>query len=114
MKGYALVFFGIVLSVGFASGIVANPAFKDVSKAAVKATKVTLEQARKNALKKIEGKVEEEYSIDDEAGKITAFIFIIKKKDGKKFEVEIDAEDGKVLSAEEIEDDDTEGDPRVF
>ncbi len=114
MKRYALVIFEVVLSVGFVSGTVANPAYTDASPITVNVTKVTLEQARKNALKRIEGKVEEEYSLEDDDGKITAYIFIIKKKDGKKFEVEIDPEDGKVLSAEEVEDEDTEGDPRVY
>ncbi|MEZ5343974.1 MAG: PepSY domain-containing protein [Pyrinomonadaceae bacterium] len=112
MKKYTLFMVGLFVSVGFAGGIVANPAETDTSPMHVIRAKITLEQARKNALKKIEGKVEDEYSLEDDDGKTTSYVFIIKRKDAKRFEVEIDAEDGKVLSAEEIEEGDTEGEPQ--
>lgn len=73
-------------------------------------SKVTIEQARKVALKKVEGTIEEEYSIEDEDGNVTDFVFYIKDKKGKMWEVQIGAEKGDVVSAEMQEDEDS-GDP---
>lgn len=63
--------------------------------------KVTIEEARKIALKKIEGKIEDEYEIEDENEAVITYVFIIKNKEGKIFEVTVDAGTGEILSAAE-------------
>lgn len=73
--------------------------------------KITLEQARKIALKKVEGTVEDEFSIEDDEGNVTDYIFYIKDKNGKTWEVQIEAEKGAVISAEMQEDEDSEDPP---
>ncbi|REJ75657.1 MAG: hypothetical protein DWQ47_09320 [Acidobacteria bacterium] len=70
--------------------------------------KITLEQARKIALKKVEGTVEDEFSIEDDEGNVTDYIFYIKDKKGKTWEVQIGAEKGDIVSAEEQEEVDEE------
>lgn len=75
--------------------------------------RLTVEQARKIALKKVEGTVEEEYTIEDDDENITSYVFIIKNKKNKSFEVHIDANDGAVLSVEEIIEYDEDEDPGV-
>ncbi len=74
-----------------------------------KQSKITIEQARKIALKKVEGKIEDEYTIENEDETVISFVFVIKNKEGKSFEVQVDADDGEILSAEEqTEDSDQE------
>lgn len=113
MKKFALVFIALVISLVFVGGVMAAATRSASSLTIAKAPKVTAEQARKIALKKIEGNIEEEYTLEDDEGEISTYVFIIKqKKDGKMFEVQIDAADGKVISAEEQEDyDDEDEDP---
>lgn len=72
--------------------------------------RITLEQARKIALKRIEGTVEDEFSIEDDEGNATDYIFYIKDKKGKTWEVQIGAEKGDVVSAE-MQPDEDEDDP---
>lgn len=73
-----------------------------------KAVKVTMEQARKIALKKVAGEIEDEYEVEDDDGEITGWVFIIKTKESKIFEVEVEAKDGKVVRSEEQKDDEDE------
>lgn len=70
-----------------------------------KQSKITIEQARKIALKKIEGKIEDEYTIENEDETVISYVFVIKNKEGKSFEVQVDADDGEILSSEEQTDD---------
>lgn len=72
---------------------------------------ITIEEARKIALKRVPGEVEDEYSIEDEEGKTTDYIFYIKDKKGKTWEVQIDAAKGTVVSAEEQTEEDAEDPP---
>jgi hypothetical protein len=112
MKRNALVIFGflILLTVGSVVGKTVSPF--DSRTVSVKFVKVTLEEARKIALKKVAGTVEDEYTFEDEDGKITTFVFIITNKEEKTFEVQIDAENGDVLSSEELADEeDMEDEP---
>lgn len=65
---------------------------------------ITLDEARKIALKKVAGTIEDEFSLEDEEGKVTSYIFVIKDAKGKFWEVEIGAEKGEILSVEKQED----------
>ncbi len=113
MKKFALVFIGLILSLVFVGGVLASGPQKASSQLAAEQSKVTAEQARKIALKKIDGKIEEEYTLEDDEGEVSTYVFIIKqKKDGKMFEVQVDAGNGEVISAEEQESyDDEDEDP---
>lgn len=102
MKKNMLVIFGLLVSLVSAGAVSAKSISQNKNVAAVRSTaKVTQEQARKNALKKVPGAIEDEYTIEDEDENVTTYVFIIKDKKGKNFEVQIDANDGKVLSSEE-------------
>lgn len=68
-------------------------------------SKITVEQARKIALKRVEGTVEDEYTLEDDEGEIDTYVFMIKNKAGKTFEVQIEAAKGEVVSVEEYSDD---------
>lgn len=72
---------------------------------------ITIEEARKIALKRVPGEIEDEYSIEDDEGKTTDYIFYIKDKKGKTWEVQIDAAKGTVVSAEEQTEEDAEDPP---
>lgn len=67
----------------------------------VKPTKITVEQARKIALKKIDGKIEDEYTIEEEDETIFAYVFIIRDANKKMFEIQVEAESGEVLITKE-------------
>jgi uncharacterized membrane protein YkoI len=71
-----------------------------------KKAKISLDEARAIALKRVSGKVIEE-ELEKEKGRLQ-FAFDIRDADGKVFDVEIDAITGEVLQA--IEDDDEDGD----
>lgn len=106
MRKNAYVAFGLLVLLTCA-GVVAGrtPVSPDGGIAALAQTaKITLEQARKIALKKVPGTVDEEYTFEDEDGKITTYVFIIKDTKGKTYEVQIDAAGGDVLSSEELTD----------
>ncbi len=113
MKRNALVAFGLLVLLVPASTILGKNISQVSNVSIVKENKVTIEQARKTALKKVDGTVEDEYTIEDDDEKVTAYVFIIKAKTGKIFEVQIDANNGNVLSSDEqMEDSDSE-DPEV-
>jgi uncharacterized membrane protein YkoI len=113
MKRNALVAFGLLLSLVSASAVMGKEV-RNVSNFSVSnQANITAEQAKKIALKRVEGTVEDEYTIEDEDEKVTTYVFVIKNKAGKIFEVQIDAKDGKVLSVDEQteEAEDTEDPP---
>lgn len=111
MKKNALVAFGLLISLVPTSAVLGKEVSQTTNFTVSKNAGITLEQARKKALEKVPGTVEDEYTIEDEEGTVTTYVFVIKKSDGKKFDVQIDAEKGTVLSAEEQEvyEEDSEG-----
>ncbi len=112
MKKSALVF-GIVLMLGLAGSSFGLSGVSSSNRAVIEVTKVTVEQARKAALKRVEGTVEDEYTYEDDDGEVDTYIFIIKNKAGKTFEVQIGAEKGDVVSVEEYteEGEDSDNEP---
>lgn len=103
MKKNALVVLGLLVSLVSAGAVVGKSISPENSSLMIaQAVKITLEQARKIALKRVDGSIEEEFTIEDEEENITTYVFIIKDKKDKSFEVQIDAENGAVLSVEEI------------
>jgi hypothetical protein len=71
---------------------------------------VTIEEARKIALKKVPGTVEDEFSLEDDDGNTTAYIFVIKDAKKKVWEVQVGASKGDIVSVEEQESDDEDTD----
>lgn len=100
-----LFLFAAVMAVTLSTAVFASGGPSD------RAAKITLEEARKIALKKVEGTVEDEFSIEDDEGKVTDYIFYIKDKKGKTWEVQIGAEKGEVVSAEMLEEEDSDVPP---
>ncbi|MDH3493284.1 MAG: PepSY domain-containing protein [Acidobacteriota bacterium] len=106
MKKNALVVSGLVTllalaGIGFGMSLTpSGAAFADNGE------KVTAEQAKAIAVKRVPGTVQDEYTFEDDEGEIETYVFIIKNKDDKVFEVQIAAEDGEVISVEEYVDDD--------
>lgn len=74
-------------------------------------TKIPIEKAREIALKRVPGTVEEEFAIEDEDGKVTDYIFYIKDKKDKTWEVQIGADKGEVVNAEMVDDEDDSDEP---
>ncbi len=106
MKKNALAVIGIVavLVLGII-GVSANTVAQENnsnSVATVGKPKLTVEAARKIALRKYSGEITEETTLEEEDGKIISYIFKIKKGD-KNYEVEIDADSGDVLYADEAQ-----------
>jgi uncharacterized membrane protein YkoI len=103
MKKNALIVIGIVtvLVVGII-GVSAQTVAQSNGNSVVvtKTPKVSVEQARKIALKKIDGKITEEFTLEEEDGKIIAYAFKIKDAKNKMFEVQVDATSGEILYAE--------------
>lgn len=64
-----------------------------------KKAKITMEEARAIALKRVGGKIVEE-DLEKEDGRLQ-YAFDIRTSDGKLFDVEIDAETGEILYADE-------------
>ncbi|QQS43091.1 MAG: PepSY domain-containing protein [Acidobacteriota bacterium] len=100
-----LVLFAVLLALALSSAVSASGTASDGK------AKITLEEARKIALKKVEGTVEDEFSIEDDEGNVTDYIFYIKDKKGKTWEVQIGAEKGEIVSAEMQEEVDSEDPP---
>lgn len=73
-----------------------------------KQAKITKEQARKIALKRVPGEIIEA-EIEKEKGKLI-WSFDIRKEDGTIWDVEIDAKNGKVLQAVEDNEDEDDND----
>ncbi len=116
MKKNVLTALGLLILL-VSTGVVFGKNVKQVNNVnAAKSAKITIEQARKIALKKVEGKIEDEYTIENEDESVISFVFIIKNKEGKTFEVQVDADNGEILSAEEqkedMEDQDSEEPPQ--
>ncbi|MGI8670085.1 MAG: PepSY domain-containing protein [Aridibacter sp.] len=110
MKKNVLVACGLLILL-VSTGVVFgnNVSVKSNNLNIIKQAKITIEQARKIALKKVDGKIEDEYTIENEDETVISFVFVIKNKAGKSFEVQVDADDGEIISAEEqIEDSDEE------
>lgn len=101
----------VLLILAFAGASPALPAFAGSAVFGDKAPKVTLEEARKIALKKVPGTVDEEFSIEDEDGEVTDYIFYVKDKKGKVWEIQIGAEKGEIVSAELLEGEEDSEDP---
>ncbi len=85
-----------------------TPAVKSARMAKLsKDAKITMEQARTIALKRVAGTITEE-DLEKERGRLQ-YSFDIKDANGKVFDVEIDAKTGKVLKAvEDAEDEDND------
>ena len=82
-----------------------------LSREDAKKAKISMEEARAIALKKVNGMVLEE-ELEKENGRLQ-YAFDIRAADGKVFDVEIDAMTGEVLQAEEDDEDgDDEDDPQ--
>lgn len=109
MRKNALVVLGILTSLVSAGGVFGKNISAVSNSAVIKQEKITVEQARKIALKKVEGTVEDEYTIEDEDENVTTYVFVIKNNKGKSFEVQVDANNGNILSSDEINEDTDEG-----
>ncbi len=83
-----------------------DDADKKVSPEEAKQAKISMEEAKSIALKRVDGSILEE-ELERENGRLQ-YAFDIRAADGKIFDVEIDAMTGEVLQAEE--DDDEDGD----
>lgn len=85
-----------------------TPAMKQANMAKYsKQAKVTLEQAKAIALKRIPGEITDA-DLEKERGRLQ-YAFDIKSTDGKVYDVEVDAKSGKILKAVlDTEDDDDE------
>lgn len=82
---------------------------KPVSAKLAKKAKITMEQAREIALKRMPGTIAEG-ELEKEKGKLV-YSFDIRVENGKIMEVWVDAKDGKILRADEdTEDDDDKKD----
>lgn len=103
MKRFALVSVLVLLVLGVVIGVSGKTvSTENRVEISGQATPVSMDEAKKIALKKVEGKITEEYSIEEEDGKVSGYLFIIQAKNGKNMEVQIDAQTGNVVSAEEI------------
>ncbi len=114
MKKYFLVLLVIIgllalAGIGFAKGHSG-----EVFSVQHETSKITVEQARKIALKRVEGTIEDEYTLEDDEGEIDTYVFIVKNKQGKTFEVQIEAGNGDVVSVEEYTDYEDDEDPPHF
>ncbi len=105
MKKNALTAIGLLILLVSAGVVFGKDTSRFENVNIAKQVKVTVEQARKTALKKVDGKIADEYTIEDEDESVISFVFIIKSKEAKTFEVQIDANTGEVVSSEEITDD---------
>ncbi|NNE98109.1 MAG: hypothetical protein HKN25_03720 [Pyrinomonadaceae bacterium] len=108
MKNNALVAFGLLVSLASAGVIVAQDASDIQEISVVVNAEVTKEQARKIALKRVPGTVEDEYTVDDDDGNLVAYAFLIKNKEDKMFEVQVSSVDGRIISVEEQKNEDEE------
>ncbi|NNE68329.1 MAG: PepSY domain-containing protein [Pyrinomonadaceae bacterium] len=108
MKRNKLVGFCFVAVLAFVGTTFGMDAVSPFASFVSTSVKITADEARKIALKRVEGKVVDEYTLEDDEGEIESFVYIIKRKDDKKFEVQIDATDGKVVSVEEYSEEDEE------
>ncbi|MEP7039431.1 MAG: PepSY domain-containing protein [Acidobacteriota bacterium] len=86
-----------------------SPAVKNARMAKLsKDAKITMEQARAIALKRVPGTITEE-DLEKEKGRLQ-YAFDIKDANGKVFDVEIDAKTGKVLKADADKEDEDKSD----
>lgn len=99
-----------VAAIGTGFWIQVSPA--SASSISAKRVSVSMDEARKIALKRVPGEVQDEFTIEDDDGNLTAFMFVIKDSKKKVWEVQIGAEKGDVQSVEQQEpEDDDSGDP---
>jgi uncharacterized membrane protein YkoI len=103
MKKNALVTLGLVFLLATAGFGYATTDIDLISSVSSTTEKVTIDEARKTALKKVPGTVDDEFWLEDDDEKITTFVFVIINKEGKKFGVHIDANLGTVTTVEEYE-----------
>ena len=103
MKKNALVTLGLVFLFAVSSFGYAPNGIALTSSVSATTEKVTIDEARKTALKKVPGTVDDEFWLEDDDEKITTFVFVIKNKEGKKFGVHVDANLGTVTTVEEYE-----------
>ncbi|MDH3530419.1 MAG: hypothetical protein OEQ28_12710 [Acidobacteriota bacterium] len=98
MKKIALVVLVFVLVVVGSIAVSAQTAAPQASNTvAGQSAELTLEKARELALKKRVGTVEEEFTLEDEHGKLFCYVFKIRDAKKKLYEVQIAASDGEVL-----------------
>src|SRR4051812_32883907 len=98
-KTITLIMFAFaILIVAGASGSVSGQEKKVNAKLARQA-KITMEQAREIASKRMAGNIEES-ELEKEHGKIV-YSFDIRTADGKVSEVQVDAKTGEIVSIEE-------------
>jgi len=102
--------FALIAAAVIGTGFSAYVPSAEAARKAEKRTAVTLEEARKIALKRVPGEVQDEYTLEDDDGNVTAYVFVIKDKKKKVWEVQIGAEKGDVQSVEEQESDDEDTD----
>lgn len=102
MKNNKLVAFGLLVSFGLVGGVNAQETVSQVNtnSVVIAKAKVTIEEARKIALKKAEGKIEEEFNLEEEGGKVIAYVFKIRQANKKVMEVQVDSTNGAILYAE--------------
>jgi len=102
MKNKALVTSGMVVSLVFANGVFGQAAIpqKNQNSAVVKSAGITVDEARKIALKKVDGKIEEEFPLED-GGKVVVYVFMIRNAKNKVIEVQVEPTKGGIVYAEE-------------
>jgi uncharacterized membrane protein YkoI len=104
MNKYALVTFGLLISLAAGTAGVANVFGKTgltPDRTAAETSGITVEQARRIALQRVAGTIEDEYTLDDEDENVTAYVFLIKNNQGNRVEIQIDANNGNVLNINE-------------
>ncbi len=101
MKKNALIIFGLLISLVSVSVVPGKVISKMENFNISRTAGITVEQARKIALQRVEGTVQDQYTIEDEDENITTYVFVIKNKQGNTVEVQVDANNGNVLSVDE-------------
>jgi uncharacterized membrane protein YkoI len=110
MKRFLMIALCVVGLSNLMFGAIVNSASFVGETAAQRSLSVSMEQARKAALQRVAGEVEDEWEDEDDDGNVIGYVFQIRKEDSKLFEVKVSKETGKVTSAEEVVEDE---DPSV-
>lgn len=108
MKRVLVIAFCIAGTLVFTGGVIAGSACDSAKMSTETSDSVTMEQARKIALARVPGEVEDEYADENDDGEVTGYVFSIRKEDGKLFEVNVDAASGRITNVEEVNEDEDE------
>ena len=111
MKRLLVIAFCVAGALVFTAGVFAGSACNTANMAFEDIDTVTMEEARKIALEKVPGEIEDEYADENDDGDVIGYVFSIRKEDGKLFEVSVDAADGKITNVEEIDEEEEDEDP---